>query len=167
MGAETRENPMRLLFAAVVREGLMAQSPGGVSKPSGSEGGRPEFDAITHALDDQGVITRDAAGRITSWSAGAEKVTGYPVGEVLGQSVSVLRSEEERTAEAAAGELETARTAGRAEVEGWRVRKDGQRFRAGRTATSDVIPTGPGLASFRCSDLGRSDIRTGLETASG
>lgn len=105
----------------------MAKSPG---NSSGSRMSQSEFAALTQALHDHGVVALDASGRITSWGAGAEALTGYASGEMLGQPVSVLYTEEDRADDAATGELEAARANGRAAVEGWRVRKDGHRFRA-------------------------------------
>ncbi len=56
---------------------------------------------------------------------------GYSAAEALDQPVSMLYTEEDRAAGLAEREMAVARKSGRLEFEGWRIRKDGQRFRAG------------------------------------
>ena len=64
-------------------------------------------------------------GRIESWTHGAEEIFGYRGAEILGRHFSIFYPRE--TQATAEWELETARREGRAESEGWRVRKDGRR----------------------------------------
>jgi PAS domain S-box-containing protein len=92
---------------------------------------RAEFDAVAEALHDHAVITLDTAGRITAWGSGAESLTGYASSDVLGREVSMLCTEEDRAAGLLEAELATARADGRTEAEGWRLRKNGERFWAG------------------------------------
>jgi rsbT co-antagonist protein RsbR len=82
------------------------------------------------ALVGDGVITLDAAGRISGWNDAAHTLTGYTAQEVRGKSASVLYTEEDLTAGLVQRELDAAREHGRFENEGWRVRKGGARFRA-------------------------------------
>ncbi len=82
------------------------------------------------ALVSDGIITLDADGRVVDWNDAAQKLTGYPVDEVRGVPISVLYTQEDRAADLAGRELQTARDSGRFEDEGWRMRKDGGRFRA-------------------------------------
>ncbi len=77
-----------------------------------------------------GVITLDPAGHVVSWNEGATALTGYSAGDVVGGSVSVLYTDEDKAADLLGRELGTARENGRFGTEGWRVRKDGQRFLA-------------------------------------
>ncbi len=62
---------------------------------------------------------------------------GYSAAEVLDQPVSILYTKEDRAGELPERELVAARELGRYEFEGWRVRKSGQRFRAGLDVEPD------------------------------
>lgn len=89
-----------------------------------------DVDAMVDAITDYAIIQLDAIGDVIRWCPGAEAMTGYTVADVLDQSVSVLYTEEDRVSARAERELDAARDSGRIEFEGWRVRKDGRRFRA-------------------------------------
>lgn len=82
------------------------------------------------ALVSDGIITLDTEGRIVGWNDAAQTLTEYAADEMRGRPVSVLYTEEDRTADLVGRELRTARESGRFEDEGWRMRKDGSRFRA-------------------------------------
>lgn len=86
-----------------------------------------ELEAVATLVGD-GTITLDVSGYIAGWSAGAEALTGYTADEVHGALVSMLYTEEDQATEAHRRDLDLARESGRAEVEGWRVRKGGERF---------------------------------------
>ena len=73
----------------------------------------------------------DATGNVVRWCPGAQAVLGYSAPEVLDRPMTVFYTEEDFAAGLAERELAAARESGRYELEGWRVRKDGQRFRAG------------------------------------
>ena len=70
----------------------------------------------------------DTEGRVSSWNAGAERFKGYSAQEIMGEHFSRFYTEEDREAGVPKRALETAKTEGRFEAEGWRVRKDGSRF---------------------------------------
>ena len=70
----------------------------------------------------------DRHGHIVSWNRGAEKLKGYASQEILGKSFEVFYPEEAVAVGHPARELEAARSIGRYDEEGWRVRKDGTRF---------------------------------------
>src|SRR5436305_687396 len=70
----------------------------------------------------------DPTGKVTSWNSGAERIKGYSSAEIVGNHFSAFYTEEDRAAGVPAQVLETARSEGRFEGEGWRVRKDGTRF---------------------------------------
>src|SRR5690348_8775857 len=70
----------------------------------------------------------DPKGFVTSWNAGAERIKGYTTEEIVGQHFSKFYTEEDRANGVPKLVLETARSQGRFEGEGWRVRKDGSRF---------------------------------------
>ncbi len=78
----------------------------------------------------------DPDGRIIYWNAGAARTLGYGEEEVLGHSMALIFTEEDRNAGIVEHELKVAASQGRSEDERWHVRKDGARF----WATGIVIP---------------------------
>ncbi|MBN3808829.1 EAL domain-containing protein [Paraburkholderia sp. Ac-20347] len=70
----------------------------------------------------------DAAGSIKTWNTDASEANGFAPDELLDRHVSCLYPVEERLAGVPAHNLEVARTTGKFEAEGWRVRKDGTPF---------------------------------------
>lgn len=100
-----------------------------------------ELEAVAMLAGD-GLIRLDASGNIVDWGAGAEVLTGYAAEEIRGRSVSVLYTEEDRAAGRDRQDLDAATAGGRVEVEGWRVRKDGGRFRANVVVAPILDATG-------------------------
>ncbi len=86
------------------------------------------FRLLVDSVTDYAIFMLEPDGRIASWNAGAERLKGYSAAEAIGQHFSVFYPLEDQAAEKPRAELERAATVGRAEDEGWRVRKDGSRF---------------------------------------
>ena len=86
---------------------------------------------MVDAITDFAIIQLDVNGNVVRWCPGAQALMGYSAAEVLDQPVSKFYAEEDRAAGLPEHELVAARESGRFEFEGWRVRKYGQRFRAG------------------------------------
>jgi len=104
------------------------------------------FRLLVEGVTDYAVYMLDIDGRISSWNAGAERITGYTRGEIVGQHFSVFYSPEDR-ATAPWMELATARAAGRAEAEGWRTKRSGERFWA-RVVVTALYDTDGRLHGF-------------------
>jgi PAS domain S-box-containing protein len=85
---------------------------------------------IVEAAGECAIYLLDPEGRISSWNPGAERIKGYRAQEVMGRSFSLFFTEEDRQQNLPGHALETARREGRFKSEGWRLRKDGSRFRA-------------------------------------
>jgi len=77
---------------------------------------------------DFAICMLDTNGIVRSWNKGAEYIKGYAEDEIVGEHFSCFFTPEDRAAGLPAEALRTARTSGRLESEGWRVRKDGSRF---------------------------------------
>ena len=92
------------------------------------------FHIQMECVKDHAVFMLDTEGNVLNWNAAAERLKGYGAEEIIGKHFSCFYPEEEREAKPAEV-LKKAAAEGRAEDEGWRVRKDGTRFWA------DVIIT--------------------------
>jgi PAS domain S-box-containing protein len=90
--------------------------------------GEARYRQIVEGADEFGIITLDAAGKITSWSSGAERLVGYTAQEVAGQPGSLFFTPEDRAAQAPEREMARAKEDGRAVNERWHLRKNGTRF---------------------------------------
>lgn len=88
------------------------------------------FQTLVQGLHDHAIFMLSPDGYITNWNAGAERIKGYTAEEAIGQHMSVFHSEAERERGLPQQILEQARIAGRYLEEGWRLRRNGERFRA-------------------------------------
>jgi PAS domain S-box-containing protein len=87
-----------------------------------------QLQVLMQCVRDYAFITYNLDNRITSWSAGAERILGWSASEANGQSGEIVFTPEDRASGAIERELTIARNEGRAEDERWHVRKDGSRF---------------------------------------
>ncbi|HYI40665.1 MAG TPA: PAS domain S-box protein [Allosphingosinicella sp.] len=83
---------------------------------------------IVEGAEDFAIVTVDPHGDITSWNAGAERITGYSEAEALGRPGSIIFTPEDRAAGVPEQEMNQAQSDGRALDERWHLRKDGHRF---------------------------------------
>ena len=97
---------------------------------------------LVESVRDYAIFMLDAHGRVASWNAGAEEIKGYHRDEVLGEDMAIFYTAEDRAAGRPQRLLAAARSAGRVEDEGWRVRKDGTRFWADVIVTALSDPDG-------------------------
>jgi PAS domain S-box-containing protein len=93
------------------------------------------FRLMVDSVRDYAIFMLSPEGIIVSWNSGAERLKGYSTSEIVGQSFERFYPPEQRAVGRPAALLARARSEGRVEDEGWRVRKDGSRFWA------DVIIT--------------------------
>ena len=85
---------------------------------------------LVEAVVDYAIFQLDTTGHVATWNRGAERIKGYDLAEIVGQHFSLFYTEEDRVAGVPQLALETAARTGKYEAEGWRVRKDGSKFRA-------------------------------------
>lgn len=83
---------------------------------------------IIESVTDYGIYMLDCEGRVATWNAGAERLKGYPAGEIIGKSFSTFFTPEDVQRGAPGEILKRAKEEGHAVYEGPRVRKDGSRF---------------------------------------
>jgi len=88
------------------------------------------FRLLVQAVSDYAIFMLDPDGHVSNWNVGAERIKGYRPEEIIGAHFSRFYAEEDRLNGEPEKALATAVGEGRFEKEGWRVRKDGSRFRA-------------------------------------
>ncbi|WP_175828805.1 PAS domain-containing sensor histidine kinase [Burkholderia cepacia] len=88
------------------------------------------------AVRDYAIFMLDPNGNVTSWNPGAQRAKGYVPDEIVGKHFSIFYTGEDIAAGKPAQLLTAAEAQGRAEDEGWRVRKDGSQFWANVVITA-------------------------------
>ncbi|WP_420820746.1 PAS domain S-box protein [Rhizobium tubonense] len=83
---------------------------------------------LVDAITDYAIYMLDTGGHVSSWNAGAKRIKGYTETEILGEHFSRFYTDGDREAGMPQKALATAEAEGSFEAEGWRLRKDGQRF---------------------------------------
>jgi len=86
------------------------------------------FRLLIDNVRDYGLFNLDLDGTITSWNAGAARITGYTADEIIGRHFSIFYPPEDVADQKPEKELEIVNRDGRFEEEGWRLRKGGQRY---------------------------------------
>lgn len=79
-------------------------------------------------IADYAVLFIDIDGTIKTWNTGAERIKGYKSEEIIGKNFRCFYTEKDRTSGKPDRLIEMAKSEGRAQDEGWRVRKDGSKF---------------------------------------
>ena len=100
------------------------------------------FRLLVEGVQDYAILMLDPQGRIASWNAGAERLTGWSGPEVLGQHFALLYTPADRDSGHPQRALEQAAAEGRHEEQGERVRKSGRRFWADVVLTAMRDATG-------------------------
>jgi PAS domain S-box-containing protein len=100
------------------------------------------FRLLVGSVRDYAIFMLDPQGIVQSWNEGAQAIKGYEAAEVIGRHFSIFYTPEDQASQKAEQELEVARTKGRVEDEGWRVRKDGSLFWANVAVSAIRGPDG-------------------------
>jgi PAS domain S-box-containing protein len=99
------------------------------------------FRLLVESVKDYGIFMLDPDGRVSSWNEGARRIKGYEAEEIIGRHFSVFYPPEAIAIGHPQHELEIARAEGRFEEEGWRLRKNGERFWANVVITALLTPS--------------------------
>lgn len=86
------------------------------------------FNKMVEEIDECAILLLDREGNIENWNKGAEKIKGYRAGEILGRHFSVFYIDHDKENNRPAILLAEAEENGVARDEGWRVRKNGEKF---------------------------------------
>jgi PAS domain S-box-containing protein len=105
------------------------------------------FRLLIENVKDYAIFMLDSDGRVATWNPGAERLKQYTAAEIIGEHFSKFYSAEDIAAGKPQRMLDKAIADGRAEDEGWRVRKDGSRFCASVVITPIPDAQG-GVAGF-------------------
>ena len=86
------------------------------------------FRLLVDGVQDYAIFMLDPTGTVISWNQGAQRISGYETEEVMGKHFSIFYTPEDQATGKSDKELKTALDQGRVEDEGYRVRKNGQRY---------------------------------------
>ena len=86
------------------------------------------FRLLVDGVSDYAIYMLNPDGIVSSWNSGAERIKGYSSEEIIGKHFSRFFIAQDIEAGKPWEELATARRTGRAEDEGWRLKKNGERF---------------------------------------
>ncbi|HEX7054050.1 MAG TPA: PAS domain S-box protein [Burkholderiales bacterium] len=101
-----------------------------------------QFRLLVETVADYAIFLLDCEGRVVSWNTGAQRIKGYSAAEIVGRHFSLFYPAEARAAGRPQELLEHAAREGRIRDEGWRLRRDGSRFRADVLITALRAPDG-------------------------
>jgi PAS domain S-box-containing protein len=100
------------------------------------------FRLLVEAVTDYAIFMLDPGGNVVNWNPGAERIKKYAAEEIIGHHFSRFYTDEDRRAGLPEKIIAAAAHAGRCEMEGWRVRKDGSRFWANIVVHAIRDPSG-------------------------
>jgi len=86
------------------------------------------YQSMITEIEDYAIILLSKEGIIQNWNRGAEKIKGYSEQDIIGKSFKVFYPPADVTNGVPDRLLKEASMAGKANHEGWRIRKDGTRF---------------------------------------
>jgi formate hydrogenlyase transcriptional activator len=92
--------------------------------------------SLVESVRDYAILLLDAEGSVSTWNAGAERITGYTAEEIIGRHFSCFYTAEDIERGKPEEGLRAAVSKGRFEDESWRIRKDGSRFWANVVITA-------------------------------
>ncbi|HET6560496.1 MAG TPA: PAS domain S-box protein [Marmoricola sp.] len=86
------------------------------------------FRLLVENVRDYAIFMLDPDGHVASWNAGAQRIMGYSIEEIVGRHFRAFYPEQQQRDRHPEHELEIALREGQYAEEGWRLRKDGSRF---------------------------------------
>ncbi len=86
------------------------------------------FRKMIEEVRDYAILSLDLEGNILSWNNGAKSIKGYDAEEIIGKNFNVFYSASDRNKKLPESLLAEALKEGKAEHEGWRIKKDGSKF---------------------------------------
>ena len=115
-------------FMASITAPSLALSAGMADRVRALEASEQTHRLLVESVHDYAIIMLDPEGRVATWNSGAAQIFQHETGEILGRHVAALHAHDEPAEGEPSRILARAAEAGRLEVEGWRMRRDGERF---------------------------------------
>lgn len=100
------------------------------------------FRLLVEGVSEYAIFMLDVNGRVATWNAGAQRIKGYSVQDIVGKHFSIFYPTDARESGWPEHELRIATDEGRCLDKGWRLRKDGTAFWASVTITALRDTTG-------------------------
>lgn len=97
---------------------------------------------LVQGTTEYAIFMLDNQGYVLTWNSGAKRLKGYEADEIIGRHFSAFYPQDAIDRDWPTHELNVARTEGRFEDEGWRIRKDGSQFWANVVITALYDPEG-------------------------
>ncbi len=82
------------------------------------------YHKMVEEIEDYAILLLDTNGIVMNWNLGAEKIKGYKADEIIGKNFNLFYTNEDRESGLPEKLLKKAILNGKANEEGWRVRKD-------------------------------------------
>ncbi len=79
-------------------------------------------------IEDYAIVILDTGGNVQNWNKGAEKIKGYQREEIVGKNFRIFYTQEDQDSHLPEQLITQAAKTGKAQHEGWRVKKDGTQF---------------------------------------
>src|SRR5712671_5420424 len=130
LGQHPLEETLR--FVNAIEAAILAL--GGGSSTAATQGvpglgaSEERFRQLVDSVTDYAIFMLTTSGMVASWNTGAQRIKGYRAEEILGKHFSIFYPKEDIDSGKPPRELEIAAREGRYVEEGWRVRKNGNRF---------------------------------------
>ena len=86
------------------------------------------YQRMVEEIEDYAILFLDKEGNIKNWNKGAQKIKGYHSEEIIGKHFRVFYTPADQARGLPEQMIKNARLMGKANSEGWRVRKDGTTF---------------------------------------
>ena len=124
-----RENEQQLETKVAERTAELASANAELIKEAAERAhAEGRLQSFVAGVTDYALFMLDPNGIVSNWNTGAQRIKGYAASEIVGRHFENFYTAPDRAAGVPARALETARTAGKFEAEGLRVRKDGSTF---------------------------------------
>ena len=131
-----------LLIAAAAGWSLQRRNIGRGRAEEALRDSEEQYRMLLDGVQDHAIFMLDPQGRIVSWNAGAERIHGYSLEQIIGRNFSCLFPVEDIRRGRPREMLAIAAASSRHEEQGMRVRRDGSRFLANVTCTALRDPAG-------------------------
>src|SRR5687768_7169394 len=99
-----------------------------MSKRMAGKKSEDPYHKMIEEIQDYAILLLDKEGNILNWNQGAEKIKGYQESEIIGKNFRIFYQEEDRINKLPERLISEATLHGKAMHEGWRVRKNREKF---------------------------------------